>query len=395
MTMPPTGVGKPIPFDCNLLDRLLEEAGIDLLIATSKHNVQYLLGGYKFFFFEAMDAIGVNRYLPAVVYQKGKPERSAYVGNNMETYEQELGAFWPQNLYLSTWTGTDTMQRVLDHDAKLGPGVRRVGIEAAFLPTDAEAVLRRGLSNVDIVDAFFPLERLRAVKSPKEIEYLQLASERVVDSMQVVFAQCAPGKTKAQLAEALRVEEVARGLAFDYCLIAAGNSHNRAPSGQKLQPGDVVSIDSGGNYHGYIGDLARMGVVGNTPDGELQDLLSFVEDVQMQARKPIRHGARGGSICAVGDSLLATSPHGAYTHFMAHGMGLVSHEAPRLMNGGPVPYPGHDIDRPLEAGMVLSIETTMNHPRRGLIKLEDTVLVTETGVKGLGDGVRGWQPTAT
>ena len=395
MTMSAAEVGKPIPFDCSRLDRLLEDAGIDLLIATSKHNVQYLLGGYKFFFFEAMDAIGVNRYLPAVVYQKGKPERSAYVGNSMESYEQELGKLWPQNLYLSTWTGTDTMRRVLDHIAKLGPGVRRVGIEAAFLPTDAEAVLRRGLSNVDIFDAFFPLERLRAVKSPKEIEYLQLASERVVDSMQVVFAQCAPGKTKAQLAEALRVEEVARGLAFDYCLIAAGNSHNRAPSGQKLQPGDVVSIDSGGNYHGYIGDLARMGVVGNTPDGELQDLLSFVEDVQMQARKPICHGARGGSICAVGDGLLAASPHRAYTHFMAHGMGLVSHEAPRLMNGGPVPYPGHDIDRPLEAGMVLSIETTMNHPRRGLIKLEDTVLVTETGAKGLGDGVRGWQPTAT
>jgi Xaa-Pro aminopeptidase len=44
--------------------------------------------------------------------------------------------------------------------------------------------------------------------------------------------------------------------------------------------------------------------------------------------------------------------------------------------------------------MVLSIETTMNHPRRGLIKLEDTVLVTEIGAKGLGDGVRGWQRTA-
>jgi Xaa-Pro aminopeptidase len=393
MTMPAAEVGKPIPFDCNRLDRLLEDAGIDLLIATSKHNVQYLLGGYKFFFFEAMDAIGVNRYLPAVVYQKGKPERSAYVGNSMESYEQELGKLWPQNLYLSTWTGTDTMQRVLDHIAKLGPGVRRVGIEAAFLPTDAEAVLRRGLSNVDIVDAFFPLERLRAVKSSKEIEYLQLASERVIESMQVVFAQCAPGKSKEQLAEALRVEEVARGLAFDYCLIAAGSSHNRAPSGQKLQPGDVVSIDSGGNYHGYIGDLARMGVVGDKPDGELNDLLAFVEDVQMQARTPIRHGARGGSICAIGDGLLAASPHGAYTHFMAHGMGLVSHEAPRLMNGGPVPYPGYDIDRPLEAGMVLSIETTMNHPRRGLIKLEDTVLVTDTGAKGLGDGVRGWQPT--
>ena len=46
------------------------------------------------------------------------------------------------------------------------------------------------------------------------------------------------------------------------------------------------------------------------------------------------------------------------------------------------------------AGMVLSIETTMNHPKRGLVKLEDTVLVTEGGWRGLGDGVRGWQPTA-
>ena len=130
---------------------------MDVLLATSKHNVQYLLGDYKFFFFEAMDAIGVSRYLPAVVYQKGKPETAAYVGNSMEAYEKELGKFWPQNLYLSTWTTHDTMQRVVEHIAKLGPGVRRVGIEAAFLPADAEKELRRGLSNVDIVDAFFPL----------------------------------------------------------------------------------------------------------------------------------------------------------------------------------------------------------------------------------------------
>ena len=179
-----------------------------------------------------------------------------------------------------------------------------------------------------------------------------------------------------------------------YCLIAAGKSLNRAPSDQKLLAGDVVSIDSGGNYHGYIGDLARMGVVGNKPDAELEDLLGFVEEVQMQSRKPIRHGAVGGSICEIGDKLLAASPHKAYTHFMAHGMGLVSHEAPRLMDGGPVPYPGYDIDRPLEAGMVLSIETTMNHPKRGLVKIEDTVLVTDSGWQGLGDGVRGWQRTA-
>lgn len=384
---------KNIPFDTSKLDRLMDEAGIDVLVATSKHNVQYLLGDYKFFFFEAMDAIGISRYLPAVVYHKGKPENSAYVGNSMEAYEKELGKFWPSHLMLSTWTSQDTMRRVVDHIKTLGPGLRRIGVEAAFLPADADRVLRNGLSNVDVVDALIPLERLRAVKSAQEIAHLRLASERVVESMTVAFGLCTPGRSKQEVAEALRVEEVRRGLAFDYCLIAAGASLNRAPSEQKLAAGEVVSLDSGGNYHGYIGDLCRMGVVGNKPDSELEDLLAFIEDVQIRSRKPIQPGAKGGSINAVGDKLVAASPHKAYTHFMAHGMGLVSHEAPRLMNNGPVPYPGDDIDRPLEAGMVLSIETTMNHPKRGLVKLEDTVLVTPTGYEGLGDGERGWQRT--
>ena len=91
-------VRKPIPFDVNQLDRLLEEAGIDVLVATSKHNIQYLLGGYRFFFFDTMDAIGVTRYLPALVYRKGRPEQSLYIGCGMESYEQELGKFWPPAL---------------------------------------------------------------------------------------------------------------------------------------------------------------------------------------------------------------------------------------------------------------------------------------------------------
>ena len=50
----------------------------------------------------------------------------------------------------------------------------------------------------------------------------------------------------------------------------------------------------------------------------------------------------------------------------------------------------YDADRPLEPGMILSIETTMQHPKRGFIKLEDTILVTGTGYEALGDGARGW-----
>ena len=77
-------------------------------------------------------------------------------------------------------------------------------------------------------------------------------------------------------------------------------------------------------------------------------------------------------------------------HFVAHGMGLIPHEAPRLTATGPIPYPAKHAKRPLETGMVLSIETHVKHPDVGFVKLEDTVVVTESGWEAFGDWGRGW-----
>src|SRR5215510_7511758 len=96
-----------VPFDHEKLDRLMDAAGIDVLIATSKHNVQYLLGGYKFIFFAAMDAIGHSRYLPVVVYEKGRPDHAAYVGNRMEGAEHANRPFWTPAVHTATWGTVD------------------------------------------------------------------------------------------------------------------------------------------------------------------------------------------------------------------------------------------------------------------------------------------------
>lgn len=389
MNVAQSGIGKPLPFDAARLDALLDDAGIDLLIVTSKHNVQYLLGGYRFFFFDYMDAIGVSRYLPVLVYRRGKPEESAYIAYRLEKHEKELDKFWPPVVQTSTATSADAMQAAVDHVKRLGGKIRRVGVETSFLPADAEAVLRRGLGDCEIVDALFPLERLRARKTPEELASLRGASERVVDAMLAVFASCAPEMTKRELVRSLRREEVGRDLTFEYCLITAGTTLNRAPSDQRLQNGDILSLDSGGNYQGYIGDLCRMGILGE-PDAELQEFLGFVDEVQQAARKPIKRGARGGEIFVAAEALINASPHRPYMEFLAHGMGLISHEAPRLTSTGPVPYAAYDADRALESGMVVSIETTMLHPRRGFIKLEDTVAVIDAGYEPFGDIGRGW-----
>jgi Xaa-Pro aminopeptidase len=194
---------------------------------------------------------------------------------------------------------------------------------------------------------------------------------------------------KSDLVDALRREEISRSLIFEYCLTTAGTSLNRAPSDQILTQGDILSLDSGGNYKGYIGDLCRMAILGE-PDAELVGLLAEVEAIQQAARKPIRPGARGGDIYNEPLRLIASSNNKTCLHFVAHGMGLVSHEAPRLASDAPQRYQGCDADLPLASGMVISIETTMAHPRRGFVKLEDTVAVTAAGWEVYGGSHRGW-----
>ena len=378
-----------VPFDHLRLDRLLDDERLDAILVTSKHNLQYLLEGYRFFFYNTMDAHGLSRYLPILVYVRANPGHTAYVGSPMETYEDEHGKLRVPTKRFDNRTSTDSAGAAIAHLRRSGVALRRIGIEPGFMPADAYLMLRDAFPESDLVNATPALERLRAVKTPAELVQLREASEKVVAAMQAVISGHGEGTTKHQFVDALRREEQSRGLVFDYCLITMGRSLNRAPSGQAWQQGDVHSLDSGGNQNGYIGDLCRMAVLGE-PDAELEDILAEIAAIQQAARGPVRAGVRGGDIYIEPTAMVGRSAHRDVLDFVAHGMGLVSHEAPWLSDTAPVPYQAYHADKPLEAGMVLSIETTVRHPRRGYIKLEDTLVVTEGGYEAYGDGARGW-----
>jgi Xaa-Pro aminopeptidase len=376
-----------IPFDAARLDRLMDEYGLDVLLATSKHNIQYLTGGHRSQFFETMDAIGLTRFLPVFIYRKGAARGSAYIGHRLEASQLAVTSLWVGDVRTAS-TGTvdaaELAAGLIDASQPL-----RIGIEKAFLPVDAGEALARALPMARLFDATWVLERLRARKSAYELKMLREASDRVIDAMLAVMAAQPAGTSKRTIVDALRAAESARGLNFDYCLITAGRDLNRAPTESRWEAGETLSLDSGGNYHGYIGDVCRMAIHGE-PDQELVDLLAEIETVQQAAFASVRPGAPGRVVHAEAGAALERCQHRAHMHFIAHGMGLVTHEAPRLSTRGPVPYPDEDADLPLEAGMVVSVETTMRHPRRGFVKLEDTVAVTPDGHELYGDRGRGW-----
>src|SRR5947208_15615468 len=105
-----------------------------------------------------------------------------------------------------------------------------------------------------------------------------------------------------------------------------------------------------------------MAVLGE-PDSYRKALLAEMEAIQRAAFAAVRPGAIGGEIYVAAERELARSSQRDCTDFLAHSMGLVSHEAPCLMAKGPIPYDDPDARRPLEPGMEVSIEAAMQQPR--------------------------------
>ncbi|MHB8612020.1 MAG: M24 family metallopeptidase [Candidatus Dormibacteraceae bacterium] len=377
------------PFDSNQLDGLMEDWGVELVLATTKTNVQYLLGGYRFFFFESMDALGLSRYLPALGYPARRPERAFYVGNTMESWQQENEPLWVPTIRNESRSSIETAELASQAITKLGLAKATIAVEMPFLPADCYARIGELLPHAKLVDAVAMLEELRAVKKPYELALIKEASEGIVGAMTATLGRSEAGMTTREIASILRVEENARGLDFDYCLVTAGPSFNRAPSERQWRQGATLCLDSGGTRLGYIGDMARMAVAGS-PTTAMNELLQEVDSVQMAVRHVLKEGVPGGEIHEAARSEVARLPHSAEIEFEAHGVGLVSHEVPHLTGGGSWPYPGTHANRPLRAGMVISIETTLRNREVGFVKLEDTLVVTRNGFEAYGDTARGW-----
>jgi Xaa-Pro aminopeptidase len=381
------------PFDSRLLDSLMEASGVDWVVATSSHNVQYLLGGYCYFFYDHFSAIGLSRYLPLVGYPRGDPQRAFYVAAANEAWQLEVQPVWIERIETAAVTSTaaaEVAAAVLKEPAKR----LRIAVEPSFVPSDAMKTLSEALSGAEFIDATPILETLRCIKTSRELDLLRSASVGIVEAMLATFRTLQPGTTKDELAAHYSAELTARAMAFDYAFVTFGRSLNRAPFGGRLERGQLLSLDSGGRLDGYVGDLCRMAVMGE-PNPEMKEALDEVANVQAVARGAVRRGTEAAAIYEAAHEQVALSPHRERMRFVAHGIGLITHEAPRLTDRAGVPYPATHASQPLETGMALSVETHIADPNLGFVKLEDTLIVTADGYEALGDLGRGWNLAGT
>jgi Xaa-Pro aminopeptidase len=262
-------------------------------------------------------------------------------------------------------------------------GVSTVGFEAAHVSVARHEWWRR-TSDARALNLVWRttekvVEEARMVKDAPEVETLRDAAARLAPVADTVFRAVRAGQTERAVASVLESALRSAGYerpAFD-TIVASGPHaalpHHRA-SDRVLAAGDLVVLDFGGVLDGYCSDLTRTVSIG-PPSPEARRLYTAVYDAHQAAIAAIRPGVESTSVDAAARSLLEARGLGeAFGHGTGHGLGLDVHEEPRITR------PRSDVPSiALTAGMVFTVEPGAYIAGFGGVRIEDDVLVTETG----------------
>jgi Xaa-Pro aminopeptidase len=266
----------------------------------------------------------------------------------------------------------------------------RVGFEAAHLTVSRfqwlSAALARAGTGKELVSTERIVERARAIKDEHETATLRRAGQLLSDvATQVLAEEIRPGRTESELALAIDWRLRRGGFsrpAFETIVASGPNSalpHAR-PGRRTLAEGDLVVLDFGGVYDSYCVDLTRTVSIGRAGDRahEVYAAVRSAHDRAIAAVGP--HRSRFAIDAAARDTLTHAGFGEAFGHGTGHGLGIEVHEDPRISPRRPE-VDDAVIDEFVVPGMVFTVEPGAYLAGWGGIRIEDDVLVTESGVE--------------
>jgi len=226
------------------------------------------------------------------------------------------------------------------------------------------------------------LAAIRIQKDKNEIAAMRKAVDIAQEALQATLPLVKIGMTETELAGGLTLQLLRAGsqpeMPFAPIVASGPNSANphSIPSERKLASGDLLILDWGATYQGYISDLTRTFVVGQ-PNPELERIAQIVQDANTAGRKTARPGIPAGDIDRAARSVIDQAGLGEFfIHRTGHGIGLEAHEDPYI-------YAENTLL--LAPGMTFTVEPGIYLPDRGGVRIEDNVLITEQGSESLSD----------
>ena len=262
-------------------------------------------------------------------------------------------------------------------------GVTPVGFEATHVTVARYEWWREMIAGRQLDITWRSTERIveqaRMVKDAAEIAILREAAARLGQVLPPVLAAVRPGVSERSVAAVIESSMREAGyerIAFDTIVASGPHSampHYRAGT-RSLAAGDLVVLDFGGVLDGYCCDLTRTVSIG-PPSREVRRVYDAVRDAHAAAVAAVRPGIETSAVDAAARDLLRDRGLGdAFGHGTGHGLGLDVHEEPRIGK------PRADVPPvTLAPGMVFTIEPGAYLPGFGGVRIEDDVLVTDSG----------------
>jgi Xaa-Pro aminopeptidase len=261
--------------------------------------------------------------------------------------------------------------------------IRRLGFEAdnvtyALYRQFTETIQKSG-SSLQLIPTNGIIESIRSIKEPGEMDLMQKAvnvSDKAIDYIKNIVH---PGMTELKAAweiEKFMRDNGSKAVPFELIVGAGPNGAlpHAHPSERPIKEGEPVVIDIGARCGNYTSDLTRTIYIGKLDD-TFRKVYDIVLGAQLSAMSIIREGMTGEEADNIARTFIQETGYGEYFgHSLGHGVGLVTHESPRLGM--------RSIDR-LVNGMVFTIEPGIYLPGRGGVRIEDTVFLEDGKVKSL------------
>jgi Xaa-Pro aminopeptidase len=240
-------------------------------------------------------------------------------------------------------------------------------------------VFQQAIPNAEFIFTSEILSQMRICKSECEIKLMQRASKIAEEAFNIVISEFREGKKEYELAALAEFEmrkRCSEGPAFDTIVASGSNSslphHN---SGRRsIRKGDCIIFDLGAKFGYYCSDFTRTVSVGKVPSKK-RKIYNLISRAYHEAISKVSPGVSAGIIDKAARRIIEEKGYGKYfIHRTGHGIGIDVHEAPYIHEKNNIK---------LEVGMTFSIEPGIYFPDRFGVRLEDVVVVTDSGCKPL------------
>lgn len=257
-------------------------------------------------------------------------------------------------------------------------GIKSIAVEQSRMTLSDLELFRKEFEGVEFVTTSLlddEINLIRAVKTEEEKEKIEKAQRIAEKAFQHILTFIKPGMTEREISLELDYTMLRAGAeALSFETIAVTGTKTSMPHGVPgdniVNNGDFITLDFGAVFEGYHSDMTRTFAVGSVSDKQL-DVYNTVLEAQIKGMEIIKAGTSCKAVDEIARNIIKSKGYGEFFgHGYGHGVGIEIHEFPRLSPKS---------EAVLEVGHVVTAEPGIYIPGQFGVRIEDMVMVTETG----------------